>query len=241
MPFIKPTSLLLLFACLLSASVLEFRTTAEVDTSGAEPKSMKLRCMSWQDHTGQRIYYKDGDNYVPLEVRVKRPSAPATVCVAEPLRLLLDGKDEGQYREFAVLELPEVSNRLLLLIHQMRGEELMNAQVDLLPDPIALFPAGGVVLANLSGDGLEVVFEGVSSILAPGEFFESSKGIPESGGFLPLQLKNMSGQIVYESRFYAQPSRCKIAYIYPPKSLGRKHSVKFMTEMHHSEASVSKN
>ena len=222
-----------LLNCGILLCFLMVATISASEEETPESTSIEFSCISWQALGGQAVYFQDGENYVPLDLKRGRRSHRVKATQADTLRLFVRGGEAGsEYAELASLGLPESEGSLLLLLNKERNGEVRDALVDLVPDPAEQFPRGGVVFTNLSDDVLEVLLADEVLSVRPAESVETAKSIPDAGGFIPLQLKDASGQMVLETRIYGQPAKCKMVFIYPPKIDGHKYSVKFITELH---------
>lgn len=210
-------------------SVLPVKSATECEVAITAP--VEFSCISWQVVDDNTFFVKDGGEYLPLDLKKGRRSSSLRVSTDDVLRLFIrNGEANGDYAEFASCQVPRGAAPLLVLLNQEGSDGKEGIQVDVIVDPASLFPQEGLVFVNLSGEALDVLVAGEAMSLASGESARTSKLMPNAGGFLGFYFKDNSNNTVYESRVYGQLRKRKLAFIYPPKAPGYRHSVKFITE-----------
>ena len=219
----------LIVACLASLSLLP-------SLPGQEPAggSFEFSFVAWENLSIPEVLYKDGGNYHVIElIKRQRSKVYEFKRAQSDMRLYVqEVNDEGElvYKVIGRAAIKAGSSRMLFFI-----QERVNKKDDELPlflsgidDSLDAFPMGSFRFVNNTKVPMQVLFPNTRAELPAKSSKVLSPKIAKLGGFIPLYVLDMEKNVLFESRFFAQPRGRKMVFISPPKKPGGKVHLAFL-------------
>lgn len=199
------------------------------------PSSMKFSCVVWKDLPYPGIFYRQKDKFLPLTLTARQRSETYPLEGQEALELYIVAKDRpnGQpgHELVGKAALPQGSKQLLFMIQEAPDGAKLPLRIFGMDDSLDAFPAGSFRFLNFTNLPLEVDFGGSSHKLPPEAVKVARPAIPELGGFLPFVVRDVAGNIGFQTRLFGQPRGRKMVMIVPPAKQAEKLSVLFVPQI----------
>jgi hypothetical protein len=197
--------------------------------------SIEFSCVSWEALFLSEIFYREGSEYIELQLRPKvRSQLYSLKGGHEALELYTKGLDEdGQliYKLIAQAPIAVGTSRMLFFIQESKQAEGFPLNMFGIDDSLAVFPIGSFRFVNTTQVPLQVLFPRTKGALPARGMTVLTPEMPKLGGFIPLYITDMEKDIVFESRLFGQPRGRKMVFIQAPKKLGGRARVRFLPEI----------
>lgn len=223
--------LTLLVALLPLATPIELKAKGE-DSGGAGV--IKFSCLAWEPLSIPELFYRDGKDYLPLELAPGNRSQLYPMKSGNTLELYvkIDGVDGiSPYKLVGKAPWLEGARRMLFLVDPVSNSSGMPLRILGVNDALDVFPPGTFRFLNFSNATLHVKFAGQVHKLPVGEITVVKSNVSEKGGFLPFQMSDSNGKTIFETRLFSQPSGREMVFIGNPAEPVELPRVKFVTEI----------
>lgn len=195
--------------------------------------AIEFSCVSWQSLDYPELFYRNGDDYIKVEVPQRKRSEVYPLRALQGFELytrVVDGEGAARYELVGQSMPPAGAGRMLFILEKNGADADFPLQVRGFDDSLGASPVGAFCFVNLTEMELELHFGESVNALAPDALTVIHDAIPAAGGFIPFFLKDSADQTVFESRLFGQPAQRRIMFIYPPQADRRKLSVQSLTE-----------
>lgn len=202
--------------------------------STPEKTRLEFSCVLWEPLPISEVFYRDGENYLPLEFSLGNRSRLYPLNQAGTLELYekAEATDGGTtYRLLGKAPWIEGARRMLFLINAVPATTGLQVKMFGMNDALDVFPPGTFRFVNFSRAILQVKFGGQTQKLPPGEMNAIQSHVSEKGGFVPLLVGDSDGKVVFETRLFGQPTGREMVFIGPPAKSGGEPMVKFLTQI----------
>jgi hypothetical protein len=209
----------------------------------ATPPAVEFSCFVWQDIPIPELFYRQGQQYLPVKLSPGQRSQPCPIQGADALELFQrSAKAAGKGGSVSAADYDLVgrapllngTKRMLFLIEATKdsGKNSNSHPFRLhgMDDSLEAFPAGSFRFVNLTPDLLRIELAGAILELPGGAQKVVTPEIPESGGFLPVVIKNETGRHLLENRLLAQRTGRELVLIAPPAGGRTDLTVKFLSD-----------
>ena len=198
------------------------------------PAPMEFSCVVWKDLPYPELLYRQGKEFLPLELPPRQRSQMYLHKDQEAFELYIakdlpDGKPGHELVGKAVLR--PGTGRMLFMIQEAADKTGLPLTVYGLDDSLSEFPMGSFRFLNFTKIPLEVEIAGVTDNLPPQRNKVITPEIPKLGGFLPFVIRDVKGNIGFQTRLFGQPRGRKMVIIVPPKKESENLSVLFLPEI----------
>ena len=196
--------------------------------------SFEFSFVAWENLSMPEILYKDGNNFHAIElIKRQRSKVYEFKRAQSEMRLYIqevNGEGELVYKVVGRAAIKPASSRMLFFIQQRENKKedelpLFLSGVD---DSLDAFPMGSFRFINNTKMPMQVVFPSARAELPARASKVITPKIAKLGGFIPLYVLDMEKNVVFQSRFFAQPRGRKMVFISPPKKPGGKVHLAFL-------------
>lgn len=195
---------------------------------------VEFSCLIWEPLSIDEVFYRDGKSYLPLEFSPGNRSQlyPLKDTTSFELYEKATGAD-GAATYKLVGKAPWIAEvrRMLFLVDPVPNATGLPLRIFSVNDALDVFPPGTFRFLNFSSATLQVKFAGQVNKLPAGEITVVKSNVSEKGGFLPFQIGDSEGKVVFETRLFSQPSGRDMVFIGNPAAHGGLAKVKFLTEI----------
>lgn len=198
------------------------------------PAPFQFSCVVWKDLPYPELLYRQGEEFLPLELLPRQRSQMYPLKGQEALELYVvsdkpDGKPGHELVGKAALR--PGTGRMLFMIQESADKAALPLTVYGLDDSLKGFPMGSFRFLNFTKIPLQVEIAGITDKLPPQRDKVVTPDIPKLGGFLPFFIKDAQGNIGFQTRLFGQPRGRKMVIIVPPKNESENLAVLFLTEI----------
>ena len=194
----------------------------------------EFSCLVWESLPIAAVFYRDGNSYLPLEFSPGNRSQlyPLSEVTALELYEKVTAADGATtYKLVGKAPWQAGARRMLFLVDPVPNATGMPLRIFGVNDALDVFPPGTFRFLNFSNATLQVKFAGQVKKLPAGEITIVKSNVSEKGGFLPFQIGDSDGKVVFETRLFSQPSGREMVFIGNPAEPGGLARVKFLTEI----------
>lgn len=196
---------------------------------------LKFTCLYWEGSPPEKLYYREGKAFHPLEFREGARSDPFTLKAMKTFEVYRDVKapKEGQppYQPVCSAKIPAGCKQALFLVLPIKFDREMRYKVFAMDDSVTSFPAGTFRFVNFTSQPFSVkLAEDVQTIPSGGVLGMSFKAGP-NGGFRPFAINDAKGKPVYGTRLFGQPSGRELVFISPPAEPEGMPRVKYVSQL----------
>lgn len=200
-------------------------------------RAIEFSCVTWDKiEKEMEFYYRDGLDYRKVEIGYKRRSK---------LQELSAGHTHLEIYEKVVTPDGEVEFRLIgrganvagtsrvLFFVQLARVSPQPTRLGLfgIDDSASAFPVGSFRFLNATNEPLKVLLNKTKGELQPKGLAVVQPEVPELGGFIPVYIGDSQANVVYESRFFAQPRGRKLVVIRSPAQPDGRLRLRFLSEI----------
>lgn len=199
-------------------------------------QALEFNCVTWDRLPRASLYYKNGTAYEPLKIGYKSRTSVVNLKAGVPVleiysKQLLDGGQE----EFSLVGSAanvKGTNRVLFLIQLMsKPNQTLRLGGLGIDDSFDDFPIGSFRFINATQQPLKLVMGKERGQVAVRGMTVVKPNIPDLGGFVPVYIGDSKGDVLFESRFYAQPRGRKLVIVRPADELGGPVRLRFLSEI----------
>ncbi|MGJ8651171.1 MAG: hypothetical protein ACSHX4_12500 [Opitutaceae bacterium] len=211
------------------ASVLSARAS-----QSEHQNAIEFSCVIWEPLSLPQLFYRQGAEFYPLELAPGRRSSINALKDTSALELHIRRETFGGQSDYELVGLApclDGSERMLFLIEEVEDAHGLPLQIRGLDDSLKAFPPGAFRFVNETPDLLTIVFGEASISLAADSVEVVNSGVDPSGGFLPILIKDDQENVISETRLFSQASARQIVFIHPPKKIGGRLSMVFLSEL----------
>jgi hypothetical protein len=199
-----------------------------------EHAPFQFSCVIWKDLPYPELLYRQGEEFLPLELLPRQRSQMYPLKGQEALELYVvsdkpDGKPGHELVGKAALR--PGTGRMLFMIQESAHKAGLPLAVYGLDDSLKEFPMGSFRFLNFTKIPLQVEIAGVTDTLPPQRDKVVTPDIPKLGGFLPFFIRDAKGNIGFQTRLFGQPRGRKMVIIVPPKNENENLAVLFLPEI----------
>lgn len=196
--------------------------------------SIQFSCVVWTDLSYPALYFRQGDEFLPLTLLPRQRSQIYSLQGREALELYV-AKDQANgtpgHELVGRAALPQGAKQMLFMIQESPSGGKLPLTVYGMDDSLDAFPAGSFRFLNFTNLPLQVEFGGTTNKLSPQAIKVVQPEIPELGGFLPFMIKDSEGRTGFQTRLFGQPRGRKMVLIVPPTKMGEKLAVLFLPQI----------
>jgi hypothetical protein len=98
-------------------------------------------------------------------------------------------------------------------------------------DALDVFPPGTIRVINFSSAELQVKFAGRAGKLPRGGMSLVKSNVSKKGGFIPFQIADPKGKVVFETRLFSQATGRDMVFIGDPAKPGDRLPVKVLPQL----------
>jgi hypothetical protein len=199
-----------------------------------EHAPFQFSCVVWKDLPYPELLYRQGEEFLPLELPPRQRSQMYPLKGQEAFELyvakdLPDGKPGHELVGKAALRAG--TGRMLFMIQEAADKTGLPLAVYGLDDSLKEFPMGSCGFLYITNNPLQVEIAGVTDNLPPQRDKVVTPEIPKLGGFLPFFIRDAKGNIGFQTRLFGQPRGRKMVIIVPPKKESENLAVLFLPEI----------
>jgi len=192
-------------------------------------------CLSFEKSSFDELFYLDGREYVPLELRPRRRSQEYTLRASKAFGLFTKVKNEEGKRVFKLVgkcDLPAGQQKLLLLLEFRDTEKVdeLPVVIQALSDSLAEFPPGSFRFANFTGKNLYVDIAGGVQKLVRNQLTTIPVETSQEGGFVPVTFGDAKGKKLFFTRMYLHGRSRELVFIKASGNLQRPLSLTFVPQ-----------
>jgi hypothetical protein len=218
-------------ACVLLLAICPALLRAQ---SATEKPGPEFSCLVWEALPIAAVFYRDGKSYLPLVFSPGNRSQLYPLKDAAALELyekVTAADGATTYKLIGKAPWLAGARRMLFLVDPVPKATGMPLRIFGVNDALEVFPPGTFRFLNFSSATLQVKFAGQVNKLPAGEITVVKSNVSEKGGFLPFQIGDGDGKVVFETRLFSQPSGREMVFIGNPAEPGGLARVKFLTEI----------
>jgi hypothetical protein len=214
---------------LLAAGPALLRAQAASGMPGVE-----FSCLVWEPLSIAEVFYRDGKSYLPLKFSPGNRSQLYPLKESTGLEFYekATGADGATtYKPVGKAPLVKGARRMLFLVDPVPNSTGLPLRIFGVNDALDVFPPGTFRFLNFSSAALQVKFAGQTNKLPAGEISVVKSNVSDKGGFLPFQIGDSDGKVVFETRLFSQPSGREMVFILtqiippePPKPAGQQQA-----------------
>jgi len=228
----KKPSLLLLMTVIGFACHPGF-AAAQSETEPVKKPAMVFTCVALSQLPVQKLYYKNGTSYLPVELRDKKRSPSYPLGKAAGFALYMPAQTEQggtDYKVAGTTPLPAPSSSTLFILMPGAPPSGLPLRIIALDDSLEGFPAGSFRFANFSASGLLVKVKDKVTKLEANTIAVTDSCSPADGGLVPLYIGNLQSELRYFTRLYAHPRSREIIFIGKSNTPGKKFEFLFIPQ-----------
>jgi len=208
---------------------------AQSPPATAPASGTEFSCVSWEKLPFSEIFYRAGNDYLPLQMRVNKRSKLYTLDgVPAKLELYIKGlSPEGEtiYKMIGQAPMLPRTDRMLFFMQPSEDDSGLPVAMYGIDDSLEVFPVGSFRFVNTTQVPLQVIFRDTKEELPARGMKILTPEVPKRSGFIPCYVTDMQKNIVYETRLYAQSRGRKMVFIRAPAELGERVQVRFLGDI----------
>jgi hypothetical protein len=196
--------------------------------------AVTFSCVSWDQLSFDELYYRDGQEYLALEVIPYRRSKSYALKGVSGLEIFIKGLDESgvvEYRLIGQAEWHPKTRRMLFFLIESDTDSGPPLQVMGVDDSLKVFPRGAFRFFNMTNTPLRVGFGSSVELMQPKSVRIVKPEIENKGSFVPFLVVDESGEKVYETRLVGQSTGREMVFIMPPTGSMDRVTVKFISQI----------
>lgn len=197
-------------------------------------KPITFSCVIWKKLSFPELYYKQGKDYIELELLPNNRSDVYRLKGMSALELYVPDVDEAGrpvYKLVAQSPLQPNVRRLLFFIVESNSTTGLPLRVLGIDDSMKGFPLGHTRFVNMSTLSLKVGFGGEVTDLAAKSMCTVESNVSKNGGLMPFLVTDEKGNKVYQTRLMSQPRGRDMVFILPPNRPKGRVGVKFLPQV----------
>jgi hypothetical protein len=222
------------FLLTLLVALLPLTTPIELKAKGEDSGVagvIKFSCLAWEPLSIPELFYRDGKDYLPLELAPGNRSQLYPMKSGNTLELYVKVDGVSTYKLVGKAPWLAGARRMLFLVDPVSNCSGMPLRIFGVNDALDVFPPGTFRFLNFSNATLHVKFAGQVHKLPVGEITVVKSNVSERGGFIPFQMGDSNGKTIFETRLFSQPSGREMVFIGNPAEPEGLPRVKFVTEI----------
>jgi hypothetical protein len=199
-----------------------------------EKHAVEFCGVAWEPLPITAIFYRDGNNYLPLEFSPGSRSQLYPLKAGTALELFervtaADGA--STYKLIGRAPWVAGARRMLFLVDPVPNATGLPLRLFGVNDALDVFPPGTFRFFNFSTAELRVKFAGQASRLPAGAMSLVKSNVPQNGGFIPFLIGDPQGEVVFETRLFSQPAGRDMVFIGAPAQPGGRVLVKVLPQL----------
>lgn len=194
----------------------------------------EFSCMLWENQPYSEIFYKNGQEYVPLELVSDRRSKIYEIANVEFFELYVyETNPEGEQEVKLVGKsvIPPKADRVLFVLSYRPERAGLPIAVIGMNDSLDVFPAGSFRIVNFTSEELSVSVGEKSEKLEPRKLKVLKPDIPENGGLVSLVVNNQEGRPVFGRRLFGQSRSRQMVFVLVDKDAKRGVRAKLLPDI----------
>ena len=199
-------------------------------------RAVNFTCVTWDSLPDEEVFFRKGSVYERVQIGFKRRSkiqdlAPGSEFF-ELFRKVVSADGNVDYQLIGRTANVSGTDRALFFI-QLFAESGQPSRLGLfgIDDSLSTFPVGSFRFFNATGENLQVLLNRSKAQVPAQGMTVVQPELPAAGGFMPVYIGDADANVIYESRFFAQPRGRKLVIIRPPEESGRRIRLRFLSEM----------
>lgn len=179
------------------------------------------------------IFYRNGKEFVKLELRNGRRSNPYSLSKAEALELFIKTTDpEKPYQLIAKAALVPNTRKMLYFIAETRSTNPGGLPLGLfgIDDSDSAFPDGSFRFINFFKVPLGIEFNKKRFIAQPGRSAVHRLNLPKEGAFTPFIVKDKKGKVLGGTRLFSHAANREMVLIFPPKKGKKRLDIRYFSD-----------
>ncbi|WPJ96208.1 hypothetical protein SH580_00645 [Coraliomargarita algicola] len=209
------------------------RTEMSAQTAKEKPSVVNFTCVSWDKLSYDELYYRQGKEYIPLEVIPYRRSTAYKVKGMSHLELFIkgvDAKGKPNYQLVGQAAMLPDTRRMLFFLVERPDQPEMPIQIVGMDDSLKAFPRGAFRFFNMSNAALTIGFGDQIELIPARATRMLEPEIEANGSFIPFIVANDENEKIYETRLIGQTTGRMMVFIMPPTASYDRVSVKFISQ-----------
>ena len=225
--FRSPTPILLVAAFIVIGLVQGYGQEKK------EVAKVNFTCLLWKSPLHEKIYFRDGKNYTPIEVFTGSRSLTHTLAKSQKFQLFVrrDVGEEVVYHLVGNAKILPGVRQMLYILFVRNSKDGLNIRILPMDDSLKGFPAGTIRFANFSKSDLQVKLADKTKKIRSSEMTVMETKAGKNGGLFPVFIRNNQGKRIFETRLFAQKNGREIVFIGEPESPGGLPSVRFLPQL----------
>lgn len=226
MMMFRPSNFLALLA-------LFFVSPMAVAEQGIEDRGGTFTMIAPSGLPYQKLYYRAGKEYIPIQLRERRRSEPYPISSAEFIELYTDHSNpEVPYRLIGKGKLVPKSNEILFFLINVGSAKNGRLPVLVLglDDSKTAFPDSSFRFINFINTPLLVEFDHQEFHMKPGQSKISKLDLPAEGDFTPFTVKNLEGKRMAGTRLFSHAQGRELVLMFSPEEGRRRINIQYYSD-----------
>lgn len=228
---------LVLFLLLMNSNIWALDEVIEAsDEEVMEPVSIEASCLAWEQLGYGALYYKFGEQFLPIKVPVFRRSETIQLNAEQTFELYVIDSEGGTmatdgsiYRLVGNIQTGAETGPLLFLFEKGSAADTVSIRIHQEVSDDVAGTAFNVV--NFTDSQLSILIND-ESVSLPAYGSELVQLAAESAGqFVPFTVKDDTSKVLYQTRLYCQASSIENVFIYSPKEEGKQPIIRFLSDL----------
>ena len=181
----------------------------------------------------ENLYYRNGKEFTPIEMRKGRRSKPCTLSSAEFLELYTDHEDPAlKYQLIGKVPLLTGTSNILYFLRKNGSNQAGVLPLGLygIDDSEATFPDSSFRFINFINAPLVVEFNKKRFDMKPGQSAVRKLNLPEAGAFTPFIVRDINGNTLGGTRLFSHASNREMVLIFPPKQGKKRLDIRYFSD-----------
>ena len=205
-------------------------------SSAAEPNKrgrITFTVISLSSLPYETLYYRNGKEFTPIELRKSQRSKPYALSSAEFIELYTDHDDpEQRYRLIGKAPLVTESSEMLYFLKEVGSNKKGRLPVGLfgLDDSEATFPDSSFRFINFINAPLLIEFDNERFGMKAGQSKISKLDLPADGGFTQFIVKDIEEKILGGTGLFSHAASREMVLIFPPKQGKKRLDIRYFSD-----------
>ena len=181
----------------------------------------------------ETLYYRNGKEFTPLELRKGKRSKPYALSSAEFIELYTDHEDpEQRYRLIGKAPLIPESSEILYFLKPIGSKKEGRLPVRLfgLDDSETTFPNSSFRFINFINAPLLIEFDNERFGMKPGQSKISKLDLPAAGEFTSFVVRDIEEKILGGTRLFSHAASREMVLIFPPKEGKKRLDIRYFSD-----------
>ncbi len=208
-------------------------SAAQEPQNNAPPKGDTFTVIALSAIPYETIYYRKGEEFIPIELRNGMRSTPYGLAQTEFLELFIEHNDEeNPYKLVGKAPLVKGTDKMLFFIgtRNATDEEVLPLALYGLDDSRSAFPNGSFRFINFISTPLVIDFHKKRFLVKPGTPVLQQLKLTQGGSFTPFVVRDTKGKILGGTRLFSHATNREMVLIFPPKKGSKRMDIRFFSD-----------